>query len=324
MNSSAIKTVFGLSCIVLLTAPVSAGEPFTANDGVSEGEVREYLSLFPESDKGATQIDKAEGERRRARAKDHLRARGFGDERKLLGLMDRLSRHKEFGSSGERLPRKEQSELARHSNGFAAAKEHLRNQVWQVSESDLQGLSEKYCRVLENPSYGDNFHLNFLVELDRLLQSAKPSGYLPKTRALRSALIKIAKDEPRSWPARAEAIKMLARRYSGKDIAPVLHAATQSEEIEIRKAAYFSLRKLPMTPEFLEQLEILYQKERARDPEAAYVLITTLRRFPLEDTPVILPVLSELRQQESNPFLVEKLEWAIWALQTEGKYEKKP
>ena len=118
MNSSAIKTVFGLSCIVLLTAPVSAGEPFTANDGVSEGEVREYLSLFPESDKGATQIDKAEGERRREAAQ-RPSARADSDERKLLGLMDRLSRHKEFGSSGAAAAQR-QSELARHSNGFAA------------------------------------------------------------------------------------------------------------------------------------------------------------------------------------------------------------
>ena len=117
---------------------------------------------------------------------------------------------------------------------------------------------------------------------------------------------------------------MLARRYSGDDMAPVLHAATRSDAIEIRKAAYLSLRKLPMTPALLGRLKSLYQEERVRDQEAAYVLITTLRRFPIKDTPVILPVLSELRKQESNPFLVEKLDWAIWALKTEEKYEKKP
>lgn len=244
-------------------------------------------------------------------------------EEDVVALLDELAKRKGFGvASPGGLSKQEQKEALRISSAFANAKRHLKGQVWKEVGMSFPTVNREYLRIIQDNRLSDGLRTSFLMDVDRYLQETKPRVYEGKAKPVRDALLKLVNDPACKPSFRAQALRTVSSRFRDGEVYSLIRKNVSSPDRDLRSRALYALRYLPVNAELLQQLKEAYEAESARDPELAYVVITTLRRLPGERRTDVLPVLKALRDGETNADLKKKLEWAIWALETEAHHEK--
>lgn len=317
--------------VSLLLAIASNGvilaQPNPARDSSKPEAAKETDELLSAFDEEFAKLDfrnlKPDQDRRYQERIERVWMSKVRKEDEVIAILNELSNRTGFGVvSSDGLSKDEQKEALRISFAFANAKRHLKKFYWKEDGMNFALANHHYLKIIQDTRLSDGLRTSFLLDVDRYLQETKPRVYMSRAKPLRKALAMLAED-PQCPPAfRAQALRVIASRFRDDEVDALIKRSASSTDRDVRSRSLYALRYLRVDDALLRQLKDAYTAEAARDPELAYVVITTLRRLPGERRVDVLPVLTGLRDSETSDDLRKKLEWAIWALETEARHEK--